>query len=84
LANASIVSRKRNLLTWIEGLHDLAILKKLENIKEGVEEEIDNFCLPGAPMSVEELKQRVMSAHEEVANGQFITHEDLKREMDTW
>jgi len=59
-------------------------LKKIENLNEDTEGKPENFILPGNPLSVEELKERVMNAHNAVINGEFITHQDLLKEMNSW
>jgi hypothetical protein len=79
MATTNIVTRKKNLLDWIENLQDKNVLKKLEHIREEAILEKDNYMLPGEPMTIEELKTRVMTAHNAVLKGEFITHEDLKR-----
>ena len=84
MASYSILTRKQNLLAWIEGLHDQQVLKKLENVKEEAEEKSGSYLIAGKPMTVNELKERAMSAHEAALNGEFITHEDLKKDMDKW
>ncbi len=84
MASYSILTRKRNLLTWIEGLHDQNLLKKLENVKDEAEGKSGNDLLAGKPMTIKELKERAMKAHEAVVNGEFVTHEDLKKDMNAW
>jgi len=84
MANTSILTRKKTLLSWIENLQDRNLLKKIEYLKKESESKSDNYMLPGNPMTVEELKERVLTAHEAVIKGEFITHEDLKDEMKTW
>jgi len=79
MTKASIFLRKQNILSWIENLNDQKVLKILEDLKDS-----QNHLLPGKSMSVNEFKERVLRAHEAVLNGDFITHDDLKREMETW
>jgi dephospho-CoA kinase len=84
MANSSILTRKKNLLSWIESLQDRKVLKILENIKEEVEEKTGSHLLPGNPMTISELKERVMNAHNAILKDEYVTHEDLKKEMKKW
>ena len=84
MSNSNILARKQNLLTWMESLQDRNVLKKLEHIKEEVEEKTGSYLLPGEPMTVGELKERAMNAYEDVLKGDYVMHKDLKNEMRSW
>jgi preprotein translocase subunit SecA len=81
----SVSQSKKKLVTWIESLQDKTVLRRLEKIREEVESgSPENYMLPGKPLTVEELKDRVLKAREAVLNGDYITDEELTREMKTW
>lgn len=46
--------------------------------------DIDDYTLPGEPMSEDTLTQRVRAAKSRISSGQFTSQEDLEREMEEW
>ena len=91
MTHYSITSRKEKLVSWIESLNDKTILQKLESLKTEIEnspgkieENQEDYTLPGNPMTEEEFTARILRAKEEVAKGNFISHDDLEREIKNW
>ena len=56
----------------------------LDTDKEQVLRQIQNIFQNETRISVEQYNQELDEADAEIDNGEFITHEDLKREMKKW
>ncbi|MEO9872336.1 hypothetical protein [Ekhidna sp.] len=46
--------------------------------------DLDDYTLPGEPMSEPTLRQRVKAAKSRINSGQFTSQEDLEQEMKEW
>ncbi len=44
----------------------------------------EDYTLPGKPMSVQTIKDRVKEAKSNIESGNFTTQEDLEKEMEQW
>lgn len=80
----NILVRQQHLLSRIENPDDQSVLKKLEHVMLEAKEKTDTYSIAREPITIDELRSRAINAHSAVMNGEFITHEDLKKEMDTW
>jgi hypothetical protein len=81
----SVSQSKKELVTWIESLQDKTILSQLEKFKKEIELDLgENYMLAGKPLTVEELKDRVIKSRDAILNGEYVTDEELTRDMKTW
>jgi len=46
--------------------------------------EDEDYTKPGKPMSLDTLKKRIIDAQARVAEGKYISQEDLEKEMKNW
>ena len=70
-----------------EELHryiDQADDRILRLVKGMFQADVDDYTLPGEPMSEATLKQRVKAAKSRISSGQFTSQEDLEKEMKEW
>jgi hypothetical protein len=59
-------------------------LKKVIALAKSHEEKEEDYTLPGSPMDVETYRRRIREARERVKAGEYITQEDLEKEMEQW
>lgn len=78
------IDMKENILTAINNADNrlLRLIKAL--IETYQEEEIVAYTVEGKPLTQEEYRQEIMEAEAEIDKGEYITHEDLKREVRSW
>lgn len=55
-------------------------LKKVLALAEAEED----YTLPGPPMDVETYRKRIREASERVKAGEYISQEDLEKDMEQW
>ena len=72
---------KEELYHFIE-IADTRLLKMLHAVAK--EYSLEDFTLPGEPMSEETFKERIRDARSRMTAGKFTAHEDLEREMIEW
>jgi len=63
---------------------DEKFLKKVLALAKSYEDEEEDYTLPGPPMDVETYRKRILEASARVKAGEFITQEDLEKEMEQW
>ncbi len=61
---------------------DTRLLKILYSVAKGYADE--NYTLPGKPLTERILKNRIQAAKKRVSSGQFISHEEIEKEMKAW
>jgi len=61
---------------------DTRLLKVLYAVAKEYKDE--DFTVPGKPMSVAVLKERVEAAHARIEAGHFTTQSDLEKEVEQW
>lgn len=62
---------------------DDQFLEKVLALAKSQEEEED-YTLPGPPMDVETYRKRILKASDSAKAGNYITSEDLEKEMEQW
>ena len=62
---------------------DEEFLKMVQALTKNYKEEED-YTLPGPPMDVETYRKRIKEASARVKAGDYITQEDLEKEMEQW
>jgi len=63
---------------------DDKFLKKVLALAKSHEDEEEDYTLPGPPMDVETYRKRIKEASARVKAGEYITQEDLEKEMEQW
>ena len=74
---------------FIESFMKLTSLKKLRRLEEVLlsevdEEEIVAHTAGGEPLSREEYVKRIKEADEAIDRGEYLSHEDIKKEVRSW
>jgi len=73
---------RRELHRYIDKA-DEEFLKMVHALTKNYKEEED-YTLPGPPMDVEAYRKRIKEASARVKAGDYITQEDLEKEMEQW
>ncbi|WP_428223672.1 hypothetical protein [Flavobacterium sp.] len=76
--------KKLELVDWLLHINDEAKLKKVIALKTILDKEAVATSINGYPIDREEYIQMVKEADERISSGQFITMEDLEREIENW
>jgi hypothetical protein len=63
---------------------DERFLRMVNALAKSYEEEEEDYTLPGPPMDVETYRKRIKEASARVKAGEYITQEDLEKEMEQW
>lgn len=63
---------------------DERFLKMVQALARSYEEDFEDYTLPGPPMDVDTYRNRIHEASARVDAGDYITQEDLEKEMDQW
>ena len=63
---------------------DERFLRMVNALAKSYEQEEEDYTLPGAPMDVETYRRRIKEASARVKAGEYITQEDLEKEMEQW
>ncbi len=63
---------------------DERFLRMVNALAKSYEEEEEDYTLPGPPMDVETYRKRIKDASARVKAGEYITQEDLEKEMEQW
>jgi hypothetical protein len=61
---------------------DSRLLKILYSVAKGYAD--DNYTLAGKPMTERILKNRSQAAKKRISSGQFVSHEEIEKEMKVW
>ena len=54
------------------------------NQKYDVKEKIVAYSIDGKPLNKDEYLNEILEAEKDIEKGNFTTHEDLKKEIETW
>ena len=73
---------RKEVQSVIDKANDQLLEKVLALAKNHDEEE--DYTLPGPPMDVETYRKRIKEASARVKAGEYITQEDLEKEMEQW
>lgn len=61
------------------------LLQEIDRFIEHYEsEEIVAYTVTGEPLNLSKYKKQIEDAEEQIKNGQYISHEDLKKEVRSW
>lgn len=75
---------KENILTAINNA-DNRLLRLINALIESYhEEEVVAYTIEGKPLTLAEYQQEIAKAEAEIDNDDYITHEDLKKEVRSW
>lgn len=82
---------RRELLDFISRVDERALYKIYDAVMRANEFEADavsdvivGYELTGKPITRTELIKQIKEAEEEIAKGEYITQEDLERELEEW
>lgn len=82
-ARPKIKGSEDNILSMLALLEDVLELQR--NIADGFgNSNGDDMTLPGSPMTMDQVRERIESARKSAKNGNVINHEDFKEEMKSW
>lgn len=75
---------KSNIIAKVkEADHNL--LQEINRFIEHYEsEEIVAYTVTGEPLNLSDYKKEIENAEEQIKNGQFTSHDDLKKEVKSW
>ncbi|MEX0981262.1 MAG: hypothetical protein WDZ47_04150, partial [Bacteroidales bacterium] len=59
-------------------------LKMVHALAKSYEDEEEDYTLPGPPMDVENYHRRINEARAQIDAGEYITQEELEKEMEKW
>jgi hypothetical protein len=77
------VELRKELHGYIDKADD-RFLKMVHALAKSYEVEEEDYTLPGPPMDVETYRNRIKQASARVKAGEYITQEDLEKEMEQW
>lgn len=80
-----IQATKLELVKQLINVKKTSVLKKIKEILLNNEkDDIVAYSIKGTPLTKKQFKQELLEAEQEIARGEFISHQDLKREIQTW
>lgn len=78
----SLQAAKLDLIQKLLLVNQESIIKKLDDILEN--EMIVGYTVDGRPLTKTEYNHRLVTAEQQLKNGEIIDQEDLERESDNW
>lgn len=63
---------------------DIRFLEKVQALAKSYEADEEDYTLPGPPMDVETYRRRITEARAQIDAGEYITQEELEKEMEQW
>lgn len=64
---------------------DKTLLQEINRLIEHYEsKEIVAYTITGEPLNLSDYKKQIETAEEQIKNGQYISHENLKKEARSW
>lgn len=80
-----IQATKLELVKQLINVKKASVLKKIKEILLNNErDDTVAYSIKGNPLTKKQFKQELLEAEQEIARGEFISHQDLKREIQTW
>jgi len=73
---------KINLMQKIMTVSKASLLDKINNILD--EEMIVGFTTDGKPLTKDQYNERFLVAEKQIESGNYITQEDLEKEIENW
>jgi len=78
----ALQAKKLNLMQKLMSIKAESLLDKIEQILD--REMIVGYTVEGEPLTLEAYNNRLAKGEEQYRSGDFISHDDLGREMDNW
>jgi len=79
---------KLSIHQLLENIDDSTVLTAYHEILEQLikvhQSQVVGYQTDGTPISRETLEKEVLSAKERVEDSQFVTHDDLKSQLENW
>ena len=73
---------RKKVHSYIDRADD-RFLKMVNALAKSYEDEED-YTLPGPPMDLETYRRRINEARAQIDAGEYITQEELEKEMEKW
>jgi len=73
---------KINVMQKIMNVSKASLLDKISNILD--EEMTVGYTTDGKPLTMKQYNERLLVAEKQIKSGDFITHENLEKEVDNW
>jgi len=73
---------KINVMQKIMTVSKASLLDKINNILD--EEMIVGFTTEGKPLTKDQYNERFLVAEKQIESGDYITQEDLEKEIENW
>jgi hypothetical protein len=73
---------KINVMQKIMTVSKASLLDKINNILD--EEMIVGFTTDGKPLTKDQYNERFLVAEKQIESGNYITQEDLEKEIENW
>ena len=77
-----ITELRKEVQSYIDKADD-RFLKMVHALAKSYEDEED-YILPGPPMDIETYRRRINEARAQIDAGEYITQEELEKEMEKW
>ena len=75
---------KKELHSYIENADDKFLKMVYAMSKEYAKDDVVGYKTDGTPITPQDLKNRVTAASKRVKSGQYITQEEMEKEIDNW
>ncbi len=75
-------TEKISVMQKIMNVSKVSLLRKISTILD--EELTVGYTSDGKPLTQKEYDKRLLIAENQIESGDFILHEDLEKEIDTW
>jgi hypothetical protein len=73
---------KINVMQKIMNVSEASLLDKISSILD--EEMIVGYTTNGKPLTKQQYNERLLVAEKQIESGDYITQEDLEKEIDNW
>jgi hypothetical protein len=73
---------KINVMQKIMNVSKASLLDKINNILD--EEMTVGYTTDGEPLTKKQYNERLLVAEKQIESGEYITHENLEKEIDNW
>lgn len=73
---------KINVMQKIMNVSKASLLDKISNILD--EEMTVGYTTDEKPLTIKQYNERLLVAEKQIKSGDFITHENLEKEVDNW
>jgi len=78
----NLQTTKINVMQKIMNVSKASLLDKISNILD--EEMIVGYTTDGNPLTKHQYNERLLIAEKQIESGDYITQEDLEREIENW